>query len=59
MHYCKRIDKKGVLLYEYSQSAILHAPHFRQVVNVVNYQVLRKSIGKDIFRALTPSPPVL
>ena len=26
------IDKKGILLHEYSQSAILHAPHFRRVV---------------------------
>ena len=33
MYYCKGIDKKGVLLQEYSQSAILHAPHFRRVVN--------------------------
>ena len=32
MYYCKVIDKKGVLLHEYSQSAILHAPHFRRVV---------------------------
>ena len=34
MHYCKEIVKKGVLLDENSQSAILHAPHFRWVVNV-------------------------
>ena len=28
MHYCKGIDKKGVLLREYAQSAIRHAPYF-------------------------------
>ena len=33
MHYCEGIDKKGVLLHEYCQSAIRHAPQFRRVVN--------------------------
>ena len=33
MPYFKGIDKKGVLPNEYSESAILHAPHFRRVVN--------------------------
>ena len=33
MHYSKGFYKKGVLLHDYSQSAILHAPHFRRVVN--------------------------
>ena len=32
MYYCKEIDKKEVLLHEYFQSAIRHAPHFRRVV---------------------------
>ena len=32
MPYGKRINKKGVLPHEYSQSAILHGPHFRWVV---------------------------
>ena len=34
MQHFKGIDKKGVWLNEYSQSAILHAPHFRRVVNL-------------------------
>ena len=34
MHFCKGIDKKGVLLHEYSQSAILHGPHFQWVVKL-------------------------
>ena len=33
MHYCKGYDKKEVLLHEYSQSVIIHAPHFRRVLN--------------------------
>ena len=33
MYYCKGIDKKVALLHEYFQSAILHAPHFRWIVN--------------------------
>ena len=38
MPYCKGIDKRGVLPHEYSQSAILHAPHFRRVVKVLSSQ---------------------
>ena len=41
MHYCKGFDKKGVLPHEYilpCHSAILPAPHFRQVANGVGRQ---------------------
>ena len=31
---CKEIGKKGVLLHEYSQTAIIHAPYFRRVVKI-------------------------
>ena len=37
MFYCIGIDKKGVLLHVYSQSAIPHAPHCRRVVKSSEY----------------------
>ena len=33
IHFWKGIYTKGIMLYEYSQSTILHVPHFRRVLN--------------------------
>ena len=48
MYYCKGIDKEGVLLYEYSQSAILHAPHFRWVVKLCITETLVYLRTRDV-----------
>ena len=49
MFYCRGIDNNGVLLYEYSESAILHTPHFRRVVNGLGseYNYSTEFIGVD------------